>query len=97
MKMRKEIGKSYITYSPEGYELTIDMVYVAPENRGQGIGKELVAIAIQYARENEFESVGLYAEPQSDDGLATDALIAFYESCGFEKDGDCAQLMSYTI
>ena len=95
MKITK--GENYITCSSDGNELVIDMVYVAPEDRGQGIGAELVELAIDYARDNEYETVGLYAEPQSDDGLATDALIAFYESCGFEQDGDCAQLMEYKI
>jgi len=98
--MEKKIDKNYVRYSTsdcDNAELVIDDVYVCPEDRGRGLGKELINFVLDYAREKEYESVGLYAEPQSDDGLDGDALIEFYRSLGFESDSDCNQLMSYKL
>lgn len=92
--------KSYIKYSEDVMnpsELTIDDIFVSPEERGQGKGRALVAEAIQFAKDNGYKTVGLYAEPQTDDGLDGDALIEFYRSCGFESDGDATELMTYTV
>ncbi len=91
---------SYIKYSQDVVnetELTIDDIFVKKEDRGQGLGRQFVEEAIKYAKDNGYKTVGLYAEPQSDDGLDGDALVEFYRSCGFVSDGDCTQLMTYTI
>lgn len=78
-------------------ELEIVKVYVAPENRGKGKGKELVESAIEYARENGYETVGLYAYPQEEGGLTTEQLIQWYSSMGFESDGDDSSLMTLKL
>jgi len=91
---------NYIKYSKDTNdktELCIDDVYVCTSDRGKGIGRKLVEQAIEYARANGYVTVGLYAEPQSDDGLDGDALIEFYRSCGFVSDGDCDALMTLRI
>lgn len=97
-KIKKE--NSFIRFSTsdcDESELVIDSVFVAKKDRGQGIGKSLVKEAIEYAKKNEFKTVGLYAEPQADEGLDGEALIEFYASCGFVSDKNDNQLMTYTI
>lgn len=92
--------KSYIKYSVSDIDetqLVIDMVYVAPEERRQGKAKELVKSAIKYARDNNFESVGLWAEPQEKDGISKADLISFYEKMGFDRGCDADEDMTYTI
>lgn len=78
-------------------ELEIVKIYVAPENRGNGKGRKLVESAIQYARENGYEKVSLYAYAQEDNGLTTEQLIKWYASMGFESDGDDDSLMTLDI
>ena len=98
--MKETKGDSHIEYSQDimdNTELTIEDILVAKKERGEGIGRKLVNRAIKYAEENGYKTVGLYAEPQTDDGLDGDALIEFYRSCGFVSDGDAAELMIYTI
>ncbi len=98
--MKLTIDNNYIKVSTDDMnekELTIDSVFVRPGDRGKGIGRQLVDMAIEYAQNNGYESVGLYAEPQTDDGLDGDALIEFYRSCGFESDSDCNELMTYEL
>lgn len=94
-----EVGESYCVID-EGVhdDLTLEMVWVAPKDRGHGIGTQLVNMAIEYAKEVG-KDLGLYAEPQEagDNGLSTDALIAFYGGLGFESDGDCSELMTYKV
>ena len=92
--------KSYIKYQTDEMddtELEITDLFVAITERGQGKGKILVAQAVQYAIDNNYNSIGLYAEPQTNDGLVTSALIAFYKSCGFNSNGDCSQLMTMSL
>ena len=92
--------KSYIKYRTDEMddtELEITDLFVGVTERGQGKGKILVAQAVQYAIDNNYNSIGLYAEPQTNDGLVTSALIAFYESCGFDSNGDCSQLMTMNL
>jgi predicted GNAT family acetyltransferase len=92
--------ETFIKYSDSGMgdnELVIDNVFVAITERGQGKGKQLVKKAINYAQTNNYKTVGLYAEPQSDNGLDSEALIEFYLSLGFVSDSDDSQLMTYTI
>ena len=54
-------------------------------------------LAIQYARDNKYKTVGLYAEPQSDNGIDGEALIEFYQSLGFESHGYCTELMTLRL
>ncbi len=91
-----EIGKSYAQVSQsdtDDNELVLDIVWVAEDQRGQGIGKQLTQMAIDYAREQN-KKLGLYAEPQDGNGLNQEALVEFYRNMGFESDGDCNELMS---
>lgn len=103
-KMKKIMnGTSYIqldTSPVDETECVIEMVWVDPQDRGQGIGKHLVEMGIDYARAAGYTQVGLYAEPQDDDGsngMSTDALIEFYRSLGFESGESDNQLMSYSL
>lgn len=73
---------------PEGYEedpyLLISGLDVSSEHRRQGHGRALLQAAVAYARK-EFPDlpIKLAAVPDSD-GIGIEALIAFYESEGFE-------------
>ena len=73
---------------PEGYEedpyLLISGLDVSSEHRRQGYGRALLRAAVAYARK-EFPDlpIKLAAVPDSD-GIGIEALIAFYESEGFE-------------
>jgi GNAT superfamily N-acetyltransferase len=94
--MTHTISNSKIKITENKDEIVIDLVFVQKEERGQGIGRQLVEWAISYGRSVN-KNIGLYAEPQTDDGLDGDALIEFYRSCGFVSDGDCNELMTYTV
>lgn len=91
------MNETRISYSDSGMgdnQLVIDMVYVAPAERRQGKARKLIAEAIQYARDNGFESVGIWAEPQ-EDNISKEDLILFYESCGFSRGADYDEDMIY--
>lgn len=101
---RKALGgmtmEEYIKYSESDCndkELEITMVYVPQDERSQGIGRKLVESAIEYARQNNYATVGLYAYQQDKDGPTTEELISWYESLGFESDGDDDSLMTYYL
>ena len=92
--------ENYIKYSVsdcDDKELEVTKVFVSPEQRGNGIGKKLVQEAIDYAKENGFKTVGLYAYPQTKDSLTEEQLINWYSSMGFESDADDSCLMTYYI
>ena len=92
MEIRKEYG--YIKGHVEENEMILDILYVDKGHRGKGHAKELVNEFVENARKIEgLTEIGLYAEPQSDDGLSEDLLIQFYVDCGFESHGDCDNLM----
>ncbi len=98
--MEIKSGDSYIRFSQsdmDDNELVIDNVFVQKIERGRGIGRSLVSSVIQYAEENDYATIGLYAEPQSNDGLDGDSLIEFYSSMGFRSDSDDNQLMTYRV
>jgi GNAT superfamily N-acetyltransferase len=59
--------------------LYIGQFYLEPEHRGQGIGRALLAEAVNLARENQ--CVGIYLDT-FDAGA-----LAFYRKCGFEVAG----------
>lgn len=92
--------KDYIKYwqsDCDEKELEITKVYVSPENRGKGKGRELVKQAIQYAKDNGYETISLYAYAQEEGGLTTEQLVDWYASMGFESDGDDASLMTMVL
>jgi ribosomal protein S18 acetylase RimI-like enzyme len=60
----------------------IRMLVVAPEARGQGIGRELVAACLRRAREVGAPAVGLHTSP-----IMASAL-RMYEAIGFVRDRD---------
>ncbi|MBB5609535.1 MULTISPECIES: N-acetyltransferase [unclassified Janthinobacterium] len=60
----------------------IRMLVVAPEQRGQGIGKRLVAACLQRASRAGAAIVGLHTSP-----IMADAL-SLYTAIGFERDCD---------
>jgi ribosomal protein S18 acetylase RimI-like enzyme len=98
--MRKEIGKSYIDFSQDDMDesqLCIDMVYVAPEDRGRHLGYTLLDMAKEYARENGYGSMGLYAYSQEEGGISDEALVEYYRDYGFESDADDSAMMSMDI
>jgi len=56
-------------------------MWVAPHARGQGVGRELVAVVVQWARDHDATSVQLWV---------TEANVVarrLYESCGFVLSG----------
>jgi len=55
--------------------------WVAPSNRRQGIGKELLAAVISWAREQRFERLRLWAP------AASTAALALYRQAGFSDTG----------
>ena len=98
--MKIFIQNSFVKFDKDmvaAHELTIENVFVQKNKRSEGIGRDLVERVLNYAKKSNYKTVGLFAEPQTDDGLEVDDLIEFYQSCGFRSDGDCSELMTYTI
>jgi ribosomal protein S18 acetylase RimI-like enzyme len=94
--MKFQIENSYVQLSIDDSEdntLVVDIVWVEELNRGQGIGTQLMRLAIDHAKKND-KKLSLYAEPQ-DDTVEEDRLIEWYRDLGFESDGDCDNLMTY--
>jgi len=94
--MKFQIENSYVQLSIDDSEdntLVVDIVCVEELNRGQGIGTQLMRLAIDHAKKND-KKLSLYAEPQ-DDTVEEDRLIEWYRDLGFESDGDCDNLMTY--
>jgi ribosomal protein S18 acetylase RimI-like enzyme len=61
----------------EGQEAYLEELYVAPDRRGEGLGRELLDAAIQLARERG--ATHLELNTSEDDTAA----LALYESAGF--------------
>ena len=95
-----ELENGYIRLAEddmEETELVIEMLEV--KEKRQGTGRELVKMAIKYARENGYERITLSAYPQDDSIKYTD-LVTFYEMLGFEvesDDGANGALMYYEL
>ena len=92
------ISNSYVNYSVSDIdekELVLEKIFVDENERKQGIGTKLVKHVIQYAKEHDFETVGLYV--CSDGEMNDEQLIEWYSSLGFESDGDDDCLMTYRI
>lgn len=54
-------------------------LWVPPDHRGEGVGRELVRVVVEKAREQGYETLGLTTPPWSE------AAHALYESMGFER------------
>lgn len=59
-------------------------MWVAPEARGQGLGRALVAAVEDWARERGFVRITLCV------AAGNDAAAALYRSCGYEETGERA-------
>ena len=92
--IKAAIGNSYIQLSIENDELIVDSLFVSADERGNKLGYKLLDMAVNKAAELEL-TLSLYAEPQEDDALDAEGLIAYYRDYGFESDADCDQLMVY--
>lgn len=77
--MNISIRHEYVNGSTTSPVVFIEAIYVLPENRQQGIARELIAWAEEFAKENGITQ------------LASDCLIEnteseqFHEHCGFEE------------
>ena len=60
-------------------------MYVDEDNRGQGIGNELMSLAIDDASNNEAEAIVLVADIHEENTIN---LVHWYEGFGFEMIGD---------
>lgn len=63
-------------------ELEISTFYVQPRHHGKGIGKRLLAAALQHCRQKDAKSVWLATNAENDPA------IAFYLAQGFEHVGE---------
>ena len=81
--LRKPIGRVYITNVDRNCDsLYIAKMYVADENRNQGVGKEVLKELLQYC------FVYLHMERVSIDYYdGNKAAAALYESIGFQREG----------
>ena len=81
--IRKPVGRVYITnVDRECDSLDITKMYIADENRNQGIGKEVLKELLEYCfvyLHMERVTIGYY------DG--NKAAAALYESIGFQREG----------
>jgi len=68
-----------IYLSPTGRKAWIEDVVVTEESRGQGIGKALTQYAIQFAKEQDVQSLMLTSNPSR---IAANGL---YQKLGFER------------
>jgi ribosomal protein S18 acetylase RimI-like enzyme len=62
------------------------MLVVAPEARGQGVGRELVGACLQSARARGAPMVGLHTSP------VMGAALRMYTAIGFRRDRDLAPI-----
>lgn len=79
-----KIKNSFLVYSEEQDEIILDLLYVDPAERRQGIGTQLVQ-KLQQLSQIAGKPITLYAEPQENNISKAD-LIAFYEKLGFSQD-----------
>ena len=66
----------------------IRMLVVAPEARGRGAGRQLVAACLECAREAGAPAVGLHTSP------VMASALRLYTAIGFERDRDLAPIRS---
>jgi GNAT superfamily N-acetyltransferase len=72
-----------------GDHIRLDLVYVAPEYRGQGKGRELVKLASDYMK--GYKGDKLLVVCPKDKTTTQDGLIDLYTSCGWDIDEDRCQ------
>ena len=68
-----------ISNSPTGITACIEVVFVDNDSGGRGLGKRLVAHAIDYCKEQGIDTLMLTSNPKR---IAANAL---YQSLGFER------------
>ena len=73
----KVVGALQATFNEPNNSYDIDHLVVDPTRRNAGIGKELMAVADQHARERSLGTVSLKALQES---------ISFYDKLGFSID-----------
>lgn len=66
-------------------DIWISSLFVYPEWRGRGIGRELVEHVLE---ENAGKTIWLIPNPYEDKPLSKEKLAEFYRSCGFERTED---------
>ena len=74
----------------------IDLVYVAPHERGQGLAEKLLKDAlVEIEAKHPGVAVRLVVQPK-EDGVDIDGLVRLYERCGFcyESDAGAWPVMS---
>ena len=100
----------YETYGDDAIEqgwsdgsnvIVLDKIYIDPENRGQGIGRQILSKKIEeLAEQYPGYDLKLLAEPL-DESTHLDKLIEFYESIGFDvgdyQDGMSGVPMEMTL
>ena len=100
----------YETYGDDAIEqgwsdgsnvIVLDKIYIDPENRGQGIGRQILSKKIEeLAEQYPGYDLKLLAEPL-DESTRLDKLIEFYESMGFDvgdyQDGMSGVPMEMTL
>jgi len=65
-----------------GRQLYLGLLSVSPELQGAGLGKELLAAAVDYARENQCTRIHMTVIS------ARHELVAWYERQGYERTGE---------
>lgn len=77
----------YIVTDLEG-DVTIESIFVAPEDRRQGLGRKLLQAAIieatSLARNLKKEEIFIVAASEDEDEFENADLVEFYESEGFD-------------
>jgi ribosomal protein S18 acetylase RimI-like enzyme len=66
----------------------IRMLVVAPESRGCGVGRQLVAACLAYARDEGAPAVGLHTSP------VMASALRLYTAIGFQRDSDLPPIRS---
>lgn len=77
-----------------GKYILIDLVYVAPEFRGQGVARKMLLDTLEELKKQPLP-VKLVALPK-EKGIDQDRLVEFYEECGFsvsEQQGCAGVIM----
>lgn len=80
----QEIVKEATAFSYERSMIYINQISVNPNNKGKGIGKDLVAQAINHAKENKITKIGL------DYYIKNELSKKIYEKMGFEVVSEVA-------
>lgn len=76
-----------------GVHVTISLVRVSDDRRGEGLGTKLMQDALDQIRADGYSTVKLAAHPYDGDDHMDD-LVRFYERLGFtiDKDQPCAEV-----